>query len=81
MTDDIITLMQSRFDEYRQLRTEAQLDTIDLFTNSFIDQYVFYDINRPLGSTQSDATMVTSALSVAGFVMITMLIHITAVAI
>ena len=76
MTDDIITLMQSRFDEYRQLRTEAQLDTIDLFTNSFIDQYVFYDINRPLGSTQSDATMVTSALPVAGFVMITMLIHI-----
>ena len=58
MKQDVIDMMQPRIDEFRQLRHDTQLDSIDLFTNNFLDEYIFYDIDRPSASSQNSATHV-----------------------
>ena len=55
MKQDVIDMMQPRIDEFRQLRHDTQLDSIDLFTNDFLDEYIFYDIDRPSASSQNSA--------------------------
>ena len=44
--DDVSTLLRSHIDDFRQLRLSAQLDSIDLFTNAFLDDVIFYDVTR-----------------------------------
>ena len=58
MKQDVIDMMQPRIDEFRQLRHDTQLDSIDLFTNDFLDEYIFYDIDRPSASSQNSAANV-----------------------
>ena len=74
MHDDILSMLQPKIDEFRQLRLESGLDSVDLFTNSFLDEIIFYDVDRPsAGRLRSGAEGMVMRGGAAGGIMLFLL--------